>query len=435
MNAKGEIGHDRLMTLLLEDPEIVEEFGIEELLELCRVARIDVPNVVKNVKRSIQRLEAEKGGLDGLPNDSSNVVRLSTRGKRRSRGTTAPAATPSDEATFGFAEQVPSRFSVPQRTICNAVSATGVGLHTGRSIRLTLKPLDVGAVDDPYKQGIVFWRTDLPKENGLISVVEDRVSAAGLSITLSNAKGNSVTGIEHLMGTLAGLGIDAALIEVDGPEIPIFDGSGIEFVRLIKEAGIKAFEHRPRRFIKILKRIEVRGPNGEIASLDPAEEIRFDISLNIRPLGLQSLSFVWGESAFESEIAPARMFLHRRDLRDLTNRGRAKGWNDLEFHTFDDERVFAPGGSDFGDDGVVAGKDFARHRLLNTMGDLFTGAPYIIGKYTGVESSHRLNHELIRRMWANPDSWRETTCRPRLQTGRGNEQMGVVQGGKNVSCL
>jgi hypothetical protein len=126
MNAKGKIYHDRLMTLLLEDPEIVEEFGIEELLEFCRVARIDAPNVVTNVKRTIQKLKVEKGRFEGPSNDSDNVIRLGTQRRRGSYRATAPAATAFDEGDFETAEQSPSRFSVPQRTICNAVSATGV---------------------------------------------------------------------------------------------------------------------------------------------------------------------------------------------------------------------------------------------------------------------------------------------------------------------
>lgn len=285
-----------------------------------------------------------------------------------------------------------------QRTLKSEIGCVGVGLHSGCEVRLVLKPAPAG-------HGIVFRRTDL----GLSiparfdRVVETRLSTAIGLPDLSEAR---VGTIEHLMAALAGLGVDNALIEVDGPEVPILDGSAAPFVFLIDCAGLLE-QDAPREGIEILAPLSVRHGEAEAVLLPPEGrsgglEMALTIVFAARAIGTQSLSLPLNAESFRNELAEARTFTLAEEVEHLRRTGRALGGGLHNAVVVDDGRILNP-------EGLRRPDEFVRHKLLDAVGDLaLAGAP-LIGRFAARCTGHALNNRLLHTLFAHPNSWRKVT--------------------------
>ncbi|MGD9614706.1 MAG: UDP-3-O-acyl-N-acetylglucosamine deacetylase [Alphaproteobacteria bacterium] len=281
---------------------------------------------------------------------------------------------------------------VPQRTLRNAASCRGIGLHCGQPVAITLRP----AAPD---SGIVFRRSDAGAE---VRADWSNSVESALSTVLSNREGIHVATVEHLMAALAGNRIDNAVIELDGPEVPIMDGSAAPFVRLIESAGTE-MQDAPRRAIKIMKPVEV-AENGSSAALlpDAGFSMSFEIDFDNPLIRHQDISLTVDPEAFNAELAPARTFGMLDDWPRLKAAGLARGGSLDNAIVVSGDRVLNAGGLRFAD-------EFVRHKLVDAIGDLFLAGGAIIGHFRGSRSGHALTRRLLTALFADPASWRFTT--------------------------
>ncbi len=279
-----------------------------------------------------------------------------------------------------------------QHTVAAPVMFSGVGIHSGRTVIVEVRPAVVGA-------GIAFLRTDELARDPLIPAVADRVSETRLGTTVANAAGISVATVEHLMAALAGLEIDNAVIAIDGPEAPIMDGSAAPFVRALEAAGRRPQGAR-RQFIEILETVEA-AEGDKHARLLPAHgfEMAFEIAFDDAAIGRQSLDLRLDRTAFRRELADCRTFGFRHEVDALHAAGLARGGSL-------DNVVVIDGGAVLNAEGLRRPDEFVRHKMLDALGDLYLlGAP-IIGRYEGRYSGHALNNALARAVLARPQAWR-----------------------------
>jgi UDP-3-O-[3-hydroxymyristoyl] N-acetylglucosamine deacetylase len=275
-----------------------------------------------------------------------------------------------------------------QQTLKSPVTFQGVGLHSGRPVRMTVHPASAD-------YGIWFRRTDLTRGDGLIPARWDAVEPSSLCTLLTNGKGATVQTVEHLMAALAGLGVHNALIEIDGPEVPILDGSAVPFVARLLSRGLRE-QAVPVRAIRVLKPVEVR--LGEaMARLDPAEmlEIAFAIDFEDRAIGHQERRLTLSNGNFVRELADSRTFCRQADVDAMRARGLALGGTLDNAVVFDGDRVVSPGGLRHPDEPV-------RHKMLDALGDLALAGGPILGRYTGLRAGHALTNRLLRALFADP---------------------------------
>ncbi len=269
-----------------------------------------------------------------------------------------------------------------QRTLKSQIRAAGVGLHTGQKVTLTLRPAQPGT-------GVVFRRVDLPSAADLLAratLVGDTRLASCLS-----KDGVKVHTVEHLMSALAGLGVDNVYVDIDGPEVPIMDGSAAPFVLLIQQAGVEE-QASAKEFIRILRRVEVRDGD-KWARLDPYEGYRlsFSISFNhpvIDRTG-QSVTVDFAETSYLKEIARARTFGFMQDVEQLREDGLALGGGLENAVVLDEYRVLNAEGLRFAD-------EFIRHTVLDAIGDLYLLGRPLLGAFSAHKSGHALNNRLLR---------------------------------------
>ena len=273
-----------------------------------------------------------------------------------------------------------------QRTLRQRATLEGVGLHSGAAVRVTLCPA-------PPDSGIVFERTDLSPRieiPALSAYVVDTV------LNTSLGKGGSRVGsVEDLMAALAGCGIDNARIEVDGPEVPILDGSSAPFVQLIRDAGVKQ-QTAIRRFLHVRRPVAVHDGD-KVARLVPAARFscRYTIDFKHPLITDQHFELELGEKAFRKEIARARTFGFKRDVERLHAAGLARGGSLENAVVVDDFHILNPEGLRFPD-------EFVRHKILDAIGDLSLIGMPVIGRLEAVKSGHALNHQLVRRALSEP---------------------------------
>lgn len=284
---------------------------------------------------------------------------------------------------------------IRQRTLKNVIRATGVGLHTGEKIYLTLRP---AAVDT----GIRFRRIDLdpPVE---IAAREKNVGDTRLSTTLS--KGDvRISTVEHLLSAFAGLGIDNAYVDLSAPEVPIMDGSAGPFVFLIQSAGIED-QPAPKRFIRI-KRSVVVSDGDKWARFDPLEgfKVSFVIDFNHPAFQdrAQEVTVDFSTTSFVKEISRARTFGFMRDLEMLRERNLALGGSLNNAVVVDDYRIL-------NEDGLRYEDEFVKHKVLDAIGDLYLLGHSLIGAFSGYKSGHALNNQLLRTLMADESAWELVT--------------------------
>ncbi len=282
-----------------------------------------------------------------------------------------------------------------QRTLKNTIRATGVGLHSGKKVFLTLKPA-------PVDHGIVFCRVDLnpPMEVPARAV---NVGETLLSTTLVN-NGVKVSTVEHLLSAMAGLGIDNCRIELNAEEVPIMDGSAGPFVFLIQSAGIEE-QNAPKKFIRILREVTVE-EEGKTATFLPFNgfKVGFTIDFN-HPVfkdRSQVASIDFSSTSFVKEVSRARTFGFMRDIERLRAMNLALGGSVDNAIVVDEYRVV-------NEDGLRYEDEFVKHKILDAIGDLYLLGHSLIGEFKGDKSGHGLNNKLLRKLLAQPDAYEMTT--------------------------
>lgn len=290
---------------------------------------------------------------------------------------------------------------IPQRTLKNVIRATGVGLHTGDKVYLTLRP---AAVDT----GIVFRRVDLDPPVD-IKASPLNVGDTRLSTSLTNGEVRIAT-VEHLLSAFAGLGIDNAYVDVSAPEVPIMDGSAGPFVFLIQSAGIED-QSRPKRFIRI-KRPVIVEDGDKFARFDPFEGFKVDFSIEFEHPAFaartQRASIDFSMTSFVKEISRARTFGFLRDIEALRQQRLALGGSLDNAVVVDDYRVLNEGGLRYED-------EFVKHKILDAIGDLYLLGHSLIGAFRGHKSGHSLNNRLLRALLADVTAWEEVSFRDPLE--------------------
>lgn len=289
-----------------------------------------------------------------------------------------------------------------QTTIGRAVAIAGTGLHSGRPARVSILPARAG-------HGIWFRRRDLRGGDAMIPALWDSVVDTSLNTTLGNDGGARVSTVEHLMAALAGTGVTNALVEIDGPEVPILDGSARRFAEEIRRAGIVALAGAAHA-IRILRRIEVR-EGAALAALEPGQgfEIRFEIDFPGTVIGRQTGHFRARPGGFTEELAECRTFCRREDIERMRAAGLALGGT-LE------NAVVVDGAAVLNPEGFRRPDECVRHKMLDALGDLALAGSPIEGVYTGIRAGHALTNRLLRRLFAEEGAFEVMTlpaARPR----------------------
>lgn len=295
-----------------------------------------------------------------------------------------------------------------QRTVAKRVSCTGVGLHSGKPVTLTLAPA-------PADAGITFVRMDLGVE---IPARHDLVVDTKLSTSIAVGQAR-VSTIEHVMSALVGMGIDACRVEVDGPEIPILDGSSAPFVALLREAGVK--EHKVgKRFVMITSPVEVRDGD-KLARLEPSDafSVAFTADFKHPLITDQGFSVTVNERTFEREVSRARTFCFKKDVEMMQSVGLALGGSLENAIVIDDFSIMNPEGLRYPD-------EFARHKVLDAIGDLALLGRPLLGALTAVKSGHALNQALVKRVLSDPSCHRVVQLSEAPAPVRGQAPVGVA---------
>src|SRR3984957_14660784 len=282
---------------------------------------------------------------------------------------------------------------VGQRTLRNSIRATGVGLHTGKKVMMTLRPA-------PPDAGIVFRRTDLAQPVDIRAHAEN-VGETTLGTTL--VKGDvRVSTVEHLLSACAGLGIDNLTVEVSAPEVPIMDGSAGPFVFLLQSAGIEE-QRAPKKFTRVRKRVRVEAGD-KWAQFDPFDgfKVNFEIEFNhpIFKRRSQKASMDFSTTSFLKEVSRARPFGFIRDIETLRSQSLSLGGSLDTSIVLDDFRILT-------EDGLHYEDEFVKHKILDAIGDLYLLGHSLIGEFSGHKSGHGLNNRLLRTLLADQDAWEE----------------------------
>jgi len=284
---------------------------------------------------------------------------------------------------------------IRQRTLKNVIRATGVGLHTGDKVCLTLRPAEPDT-------GIIFRRIDLPQPVEIRACPEN-VGDTSLSTTL--VSGNArISTVEHLLSAFAGLGIDNAYVDVTAAEVPIMDGSAGPFVFLIQSAGI-AEQNRPKRFVRIRRRVTVEDGDKH-AIFEPFEGFKVDFSIEFDHPAfisrIQEASMDFSTTSFVKEVSRARTFGFLRDVEALRQKNLALGGSMDNAVVVDDYRVL-------NEEGLRYEDEFVKHKILDAIGDLYLLGHSLIGAFRGHKSGHSLNNRLLQALMADEAAWEQVT--------------------------
>ncbi|MGH8550265.1 MAG: UDP-3-O-acyl-N-acetylglucosamine deacetylase [Methylococcales bacterium] len=284
---------------------------------------------------------------------------------------------------------------IKQRTLKNVIRATGVGLHTGEKVYLTLRPAAAGS-------GIKFRRSDLD-EPVVIDARPENVGETLLSTTL--VKGNAkISTVEHLLSALAGLGIDNALIDVSAPEVPIMDGSAGPFVFLLQSAGVKD-QDAPKRFIRIKKKVMVEDGD-KWAYFEPFDGFKVTFTIDfVHPAfndEAKTATIDFSSTCFVKEVSRARTFGFMKDIEALRSMNLALGGSLDNAIVVDDTKIL-------NEDGLRYVDEFVKHKILDAIGDLYLLGHSLIGSFSGYKSGHALNNQLLRKLLNSKDAWESVT--------------------------
>ena len=283
-----------------------------------------------------------------------------------------------------------------QTTLESSIIFSGVGLHSGKSVSLSIKPAS-------KNHGILFKRKDIEIGNPIVRARWDYVSKTTLCTRVTNEDGTAISTIEHLMAALAGCGVSNALIEIDSEEVPILDGSAAPFVKGILETGLKIISSSSR-IIKITRPVMFENQFGW-ARLSPFKrpEMEYFIEFDDLVIGKQSKILNMSNGSFVKELCSSRTFCSNKDVENMRRNGLALGGNYSNALVVDGDKVLSPGGMRYQDEAV-------RHKMLDAFGDLaLAGAP-ILGKYEGHKAGHSITNSLLRKLFSKPDCYVVENC-------------------------
>lgn len=280
-----------------------------------------------------------------------------------------------------------------QTTLRAQATVSGVGVHSGSAVNLTLGPASIDA-------GFVFTRSGLEGRDREIRATADSVIATEFATVLGDREGPFVSTAEHVLAALRGMGIDNATIEIDGPEVPIMDGSAAAFVRAIEQAGIIS-QSAPRRFIQVLKpvRVAIGDSFGEFRPYAGGFRAEVEIDFTNPVIGRQSYTFDLSPEGFRRDISRARTFGFMNDVARLWSQGFSLGASFENSVVFDDERLLNPEGLRYADECV-------RHKVLDVIGDLALAGRPLLGAYRSFRGGHKLNHAALTALLADRTAWR-----------------------------
>jgi len=284
---------------------------------------------------------------------------------------------------------------IRQRTLNNTIRATGVGLHTGEKVYLTLKPAAVNT-------GIVFRRTDL---DPVVEIEAKAMNVGDTTLSTSLVNGDvRVSTVEHLLSAMAGLGIDNAIIDVTAPEVPIMDGSAGPFVFLIQSAGIIE-QDAPKKFIRIKKLVEV-SQEDKTASFKPFDGFKVTFTIHFDHPAFKErnkeVTVDFSSTSFVKEVSRARTFGFMHEFEYLRSQGLARGASMDNAIAVDDAQVL-------NEDGLRYEDEFVKHKVLDAIGDLYLLGNSLIGEFNAFKSGHALNNMLLRELLAQKDAWEVVT--------------------------
>ncbi len=284
-----------------------------------------------------------------------------------------------------------------QRTLSNVIRATGVGLHTGEKVFLTLKPA-------PVDKGIVFYRVDMD-EPVEIKATPESVTETVMSTTIES-KGVKISTVEHLMSAFAGMGVDNAYVELSTHEVPIMDGSAAPFVFLLQSAGI-AEQNKAKQFIRIKKPLEVRDGDKWVR-FEPFNGFKVTFTIDFdHPIfknSVQNATVDFSTTSFIKEVSRARTFGFMDDLETLRNAGLARGGSFDNAIVMDSYNIL-------NDDGLRYKDEFVKHKILDAVGDLYLLGHPLIGAFSAHKSGHALNNQVLRQLLSQQDAWELTTLK------------------------
>ena len=299
-----------------------------------------------------------------------------------------------------------------QTTLREQVSIAGIGVHSGSPVTVTLHPAEANT-------GVVFWRIGIDgQKDRELSANFRSVTATEFATVLGDRNGPAVSTTEHVLAALFGLGIDNAIVEVDGPEVPIMDGSAAPFVDAIDQAGVTTMSAR-RRYIKVLKPVRVNADDGCYGELRPhlrGLRIETEIEFNHPLIGRQQFALDVEPNLFRRELARARTFGFMRDVTKLWSAGYALGASFENTVVIAAERILNAEGMRFPD-------EFVRHKAVDAIGDLaLAGAP-LIGSYRSVRGGHKLNHAVVTALMADPSAWTYSELEEPARRPRGHADL------------
>ena len=295
-----------------------------------------------------------------------------------------------------------------QTTLAEPVELTGLGVHSNAPVTIVLQPAEADS-------GVVFKRTcDAGQDHDPVPARWSEVTMTELCTVIGAKSESSVSTIEHLMSALAGLGVDNVLVEIDGPEVPILDGSSVQFVDAIDDAGIVAID-TPREYVKVLKpvRVDIGRGFAELLPADHGFSLEVEIDFDNKVIGNQKRVLELDPDTYRTEIAGARTFGFLRDVEYLWKAGFALGASLENTVALEDERVLNPEGLRFPD-------EFVRHKTLDAIGDLALAGGPLIGRYRSYCGGHKLNVAVLEALFADPDAFelvREPQVRRKTANG------------------
>lgn len=279
-----------------------------------------------------------------------------------------------------------------QKTINKKVSCNGIGLHSGKEVKMSLLPA-------PENSGIIFRRTDITDCNNEILANYQNVTTTNLGTTIANSAGVKVATIEHLMAAIWGYNMDNLIVELDSEEIPIMDGSSSAFIFLIECAGTHNQEE-PRKIIEILKKIEIIDGDKSL-TIEPSKEfsVNLRIDFNHIQLGQQDFDFHSAHTSFKNDISRARTFAFEKDITKMHEHGLALGGSLKNAVVIGENGILNKEGLRYKD-------EFVRHKMLDFIGDIFLAGGYILGHFQGVKAGHGVNNKLLHQLFSDPTAYR-----------------------------
>ena len=281
---------------------------------------------------------------------------------------------------------------ISQKTINKQVHCNGIGLHSGKEVKMSLLPA-------PENSGIIFRRVDIVDRNNQISAQYNNVITTNLGTTIINQDGVRVATIEHLMAAIWGCDLDNLVVELNSEEIPIMDGSSAAFIFLIECAGSHQQEE-PRKIIEILKKVEVI-EGDKLLIIEPSREFSIDLKIdfNHAHLGKQNFDFRSNHTSFKNDISRARTFAFQKDIEKMREAGLALGGS------LENAVVIGENGI-INEEGLRYKDEFVRHKMLDFIGDIFLSGGYILGHFKGVKVGHSLNNKLLKKLFLDQEAFR-----------------------------